>query len=125
MSVAIFARDDLVKLMFRLDFFKSNPDLADLQELIERCRANWEASIANSSCRCGGSPKTVFECLDALLARLDALRTLDEDGADVIVVERPPPLEAWLAVGDRLQRAAAERPRPRQVAPPADVDRSP
>ena len=74
MSVAIFARDDLVKLMFRLDFFKSNPDLADLQELIERCRANWEASIANSSCRCGGSPKTVFECLDALLARLDALR---------------------------------------------------
>jgi len=58
-------------------------------------------------------------------ALYDALRTLDEDGADVIVVERPPPLEAWLAVGDRLQRAAAERPRPRQVAPPADVDRSP
>ena len=29
---------------------------------------------------------------------------------EVIVVERPPPTEAWLAVADRLQRAAAERP---------------
>lgn len=40
----------------------------------------------------------------------DALRTLDDDGAEVIVAERPPLHEAWLAIGDRLQRAAAERP---------------
>ena len=43
-------------------------------------------------------------------ALYDALRTLDEAQVEVIVVERPPPTEAWLAVADRLQRAAAERP---------------
>jgi len=55
-------------------------------------------------------------------ALYDALRTLDQAGADVIVVERPPPLEAWLAVGDRLQRAAAQRPGPGE--PAAGTDRS-
>jgi L-threonylcarbamoyladenylate synthase len=35
------------------------------------------------------------------------LRALDASGADVIVVERPPQRPAWLAVLDRLTRAAA------------------
>lgn len=54
-------------------------------------------------------------------ALYDALRTLDEEGTEVIVVERPPPAEAWLAVADRLQRAAAERTRANGA--PADGDR--
>jgi len=39
-----------------------------------------------------------------------ALRGLDAPGTDVIVVEQPPLEAAWIAVLDRLQRAAAERP---------------
>lgn len=78
MSIATFARDDLVKLMFRADFFEGNPDLVELQELIARCKKNWEESAAKSACRCGGSPRAVFECLDALLARLDTMR--DSEG---------------------------------------------
>jgi L-threonylcarbamoyladenylate synthase len=36
-----------------------------------------------------------------------ALRRLDAEGADRIVIERPPRDAQWLAIGDRLQRAAA------------------
>ncbi|MDZ4814043.1 MAG: L-threonylcarbamoyladenylate synthase [Pseudomonadota bacterium] len=35
-----------------------------------------------------------------------ALRTLDAEGADRILVERTPDSDAWRAIGDRLQRAA-------------------
>lgn len=35
-----------------------------------------------------------------------ALRQMDGAGADVILVERPPGEEAWMAVNDRLRRAA-------------------
>jgi L-threonylcarbamoyladenylate synthase len=38
------------------------------------------------------------------------MRELDELGADLILVEAPPQTDAWLAVNDRLQRAAAPRP---------------
>jgi len=37
------------------------------------------------------------------------LRELDAGGADLILIESPPPGEAWAAVNDRLQRAAAPR----------------
>jgi L-threonylcarbamoyladenylate synthase len=52
-----------------------------------------------------------------------ALRALDAPGTDVIVVEQPPLDVAWIAVLDRLQRAAAERPAaddPRPEAPRGD-----
>ncbi len=39
-----------------------------------------------------------------------SLRALDAPGIDVIVVEQPPLDAAWIAVLDRLQRAAADRP---------------
>ena len=42
-------------------------------------------------------------------ALYDTLRMVDEAETEVIVVERPPPAEAWLAIADRLQRAAADR----------------
>ena len=35
-----------------------------------------------------------------------ALRTMDQVGADVILVEAPPSLPAWFGINDRLQRAA-------------------
>lgn len=45
---------------------------------------------------------------DAYAARLyAALHALDAAGVDVILVERPPDGEEWLAVRDRLRRAAA------------------
>ncbi len=37
-----------------------------------------------------------------------ALRSLDREGADRILVERTPDTDAWRAIGDRLQRAASE-----------------
>jgi L-threonylcarbamoyladenylate synthase len=44
---------------------------------------------------------------DAYAARLyAALRSLDEAGVDRIVVDLPPDDESWLAVRDRLRRAA-------------------
>jgi L-threonylcarbamoyladenylate synthase len=44
----------------------------------------------------------------AYAARLyAALHELDEVGVDRIVVELPPDTEAWLAIRDRLRRAAA------------------
>lgn len=36
-----------------------------------------------------------------------ALRNLDEEGADRILVERPPDSAAWRAISDRLQRASS------------------
>jgi L-threonylcarbamoyladenylate synthase len=39
-----------------------------------------------------------------------SLRALDQPGTDVIVVERTPIDAAWIAIADRLHRAAAERP---------------
>ena len=36
------------------------------------------------------------------------LHALDDAGASVIAVESPPDDEAWLAVADRLRRAAAK-----------------
>ncbi|WP_425481080.1 Sua5 family C-terminal domain-containing protein [Ahniella affigens] len=38
-----------------------------------------------------------------------ALRMLDQEGADRILIESPPELAAWIAVQDRLQRAASAR----------------
>jgi L-threonylcarbamoyladenylate synthase len=38
-----------------------------------------------------------------------ALHSLDEAGVDCIIVDRPPDREEWLAVRDRLRRAA-EKP---------------
>jgi L-threonylcarbamoyladenylate synthase len=35
-----------------------------------------------------------------------ALHTLDDAGVDCIIVARPPPTEEWLAIRDRLRRAA-------------------
>lgn len=40
----------------------------------------------------------------------DALHRLDEAGLDVIVVEAPPAADEWLAVRDRLRRAATVEP---------------
>jgi L-threonylcarbamoyladenylate synthase len=37
-----------------------------------------------------------------------ALRTLDSEGADRILVERTPDTDAWRAISDRLQRASSE-----------------
>jgi L-threonylcarbamoyladenylate synthase len=34
------------------------------------------------------------------------LRTLDQVGADLILVEQPPKTTAWQGINDRLQRAA-------------------
>ena len=42
-------------------------------------------------------------------ALYDHLRRLDEAGADVILVVRPPDEPAWAAIHDRLERAAAQR----------------
>jgi L-threonylcarbamoyladenylate synthase len=39
-----------------------------------------------------------------------ALRAMDAERADRILVEEPPDLPAWAAVRDRLQRASADRP---------------
>jgi L-threonylcarbamoyladenylate synthase len=36
-----------------------------------------------------------------------AMRELDEGGGQLLLVERPPAGEDWLAVNDRLKRAAA------------------
>jgi L-threonylcarbamoyladenylate synthase len=36
-----------------------------------------------------------------------ALRTLDASAGHLLLVERPPQSEDWLAVNDRLRRAAA------------------
>lgn len=38
-----------------------------------------------------------------------ALRMLDQEGADRILIESPPELASWIAVHDRLQRAASAR----------------
>lgn len=48
------------------------------------------------------------------------LRALDQPGVDVIVVEQPPGAPAWLAIADRLARAAADRSRrqPAMLLPP-------
>ena len=45
-----------------------------------------------------------------------ALRTLDESGCDLILVEAPPETAAWAAVRDRLQRAAAGSTAPSEDA---------
>lgn len=51
---------------------------------------------------------TLPACAAEYAARLyAALHALDACGVDVILVERPPEGEEWLAVRDRLQRAAA------------------
>ena len=36
-----------------------------------------------------------------------AMRTLDTGGGQLLLVERPPAGDAWLAIRDRLRRAAA------------------
>jgi len=36
-----------------------------------------------------------------------SLRSLDESGCDVIIVEKPPQTAEWAAINDRLTRAAA------------------
>jgi len=53
----------------------------------------------------------------AYAARLyDALHLLDRSGVDRIVVDMPPDGEAWLAVRDRLRRAAALESKPPTIS---------
>lgn len=73
----VLTRDDFAKVVFYDDFFEENPALAALAEQVRACRAAYYESAEKSTCRCGGNPKLIFECLDAVLARLEQLRIDD------------------------------------------------
>lgn len=70
-------RDDFAKVVFYEDFFEENPALAALAKQVRTCRAAYYESAKKSACGCGGNPRLIFDCLDAVLARLEQLRTAD------------------------------------------------
>lgn len=77
MSSVALGRDDLLRLAFAPDFFEQNPALADLRGEIESCRAAYQGDAAKRKCRCGGDPRLILGCMDALLARLESFRSDD------------------------------------------------
>lgn len=85
MRTKTISRDDLAGIVFQADFFQANPALQPLEQQVIECRAAYDKSKQESSCGCGGDPRTIFNCLDAVLTQLEALRAAD-----------PPALQAFV-----------------------------
>lgn len=86
-------------------------DVAELRQLIGNLRSKGRkvACIlrsfnlfveADAQCQIGGDAKAYAHDLYA------ALRAMDHENADLIVIERPPQSELWSGINDRLRRAA-------------------
>lgn len=75
MNLAVYTRDDFAKLLFRDDFFAANPAFAAVQQILLDCKAAYVESAAKSSCGCGGSARTLFDCMDATIALMETMRT--------------------------------------------------
>lgn len=85
MKSKTISRDDLAGIVFQPDFFHANPALQSLEPQVVECRTAYDKSKQDSSCGCGGDPRTLFNCLDAVLAQLEAFRADD-----------PPALQAFV-----------------------------
>ncbi len=89
---------------------------ADLQSTLARALAAGERVALWSSERPRQQePRLIWRMLPAAVEAVERdlyrmMRELDELGVDLILIEAPPQTAAWLAVNDRLQRAAAPRP---------------
>jgi L-threonylcarbamoyladenylate synthase len=62
-----------------------------------------DAALAGLALACASLPASASDYARQLYA---ALRQMDELGAELILLERPPTTDAWRAVNDRLRRAA-------------------
>lgn len=76
-TTKVLTRDDFAKIVFYDDFFVANTALAPLAEQVQTCRSAYYESAKKNTCGCGGDPRLIFECLDAVLSRLETLRTED------------------------------------------------
>jgi hypothetical protein len=86
MSMAVFTRDDFAQLMFREDFFATNPAFASIQDTVVRCKAAYLESKAKSSCGCGGgAAQNLFACMDAALELMERLRTENPEALTTLV----------------------------------------
>lgn len=70
MSRIGMSRDDLMRVLFEDDFCASNPCFAAHKDELLACRAAYQKSAEKSTCRCGGNPRLVFDCMDNVLAQL-------------------------------------------------------
>jgi len=85
MSVAVLTRDDFAKLLFSVDFFRANPAFAPVEEQIAACKTAYLESAAKSTCRCGGKPGLLFDCLDATLALMETLRSANPEALQALI----------------------------------------
>lgn len=74
MKYLTLTRDEFAGVLFRDNFFTENPAFAHLQEQILGCKADYEESKRNSSCRCGGKSSLLFPCIDAFLDYAESIR---------------------------------------------------
>jgi hypothetical protein len=62
---------DFVAAMLAPGFTALNPGLAHLQPQIAECQRQYDESRAKTTCGCGGDSRSLFPCIDAVLAELE------------------------------------------------------